>query len=247
MMTGQSFRTITLSVPVEREDSFREIFQVTPPYLAVAVCLASAFRGAFDPADRTLDLLKAQEIARAILPGREAGGLNETRYLENVTFFEAVRQAIDAVSSITPVPRVAPPMTAAGSDEPNGPGLVANMMFDRGYLSPYLISKTRFIRDFVFAVQEGDRLTVTPFSLEVAVTKTGGQERLTAQDHADYSVRVKAVSLDSESHDWLDFDVKPTQSSELNAQKDFVEELNLLSDKLDQENELMLQILKAKK
>jgi hypothetical protein len=40
--------------------------------------------------------------------------------------------------------------------------------------------------------------------------------------------------------------VKPTLNSELNAQKDFVEELNVLSDKLDQENELMLRILKAK-
>lgn len=54
--------------------------------------------------------------------------------------------------------------------------------------------------------------------------------------------------LDSKDRDWLDFerDVKPTLNSELNAQKDFVEELNVLSDKLDQENELMLRILKAK-
>ena len=41
-------------------------------------------------------------------------------------------------------------------------------------------------------------------------------------------------------------DVKPTLNNELTAQKDFVEELNVLSDKLDQENELMLRILKAK-
>jgi len=55
--------------------------------------------------------------------------------------------------------------------------------------------------------------------------------------------------LDSDKgRDWLDFerDVKPTLNSELNAQKDFVEELNVLSDKLDRENELLLNILKAK-
>jgi cortexillin 1/2 len=54
--------------------------------------------------------------------------------------------------------------------------------------------------------------------------------------------------LDSKDREWLDFerDVKPMLSSELSAQKDFVEELNVLSDKLDQENELMLRILKAK-
>jgi len=54
--------------------------------------------------------------------------------------------------------------------------------------------------------------------------------------------------LDSKDREWLDFerDVKPSLNSDLSAQKDFVEELNVLSDKLDQENELMLRILKAK-
>lgn len=54
--------------------------------------------------------------------------------------------------------------------------------------------------------------------------------------------------LDSKDRDWLDFerDVKPTLNSDLSARADFVEELNLLSDKLDTENELMLQILKTK-
>lgn len=54
--------------------------------------------------------------------------------------------------------------------------------------------------------------------------------------------------LDSKDRDWLDFerDVKPSLNNELSTRPDFVEELNLLSDKLDQENELMLQILKVK-
>eukprot|EP00026_Physarum_polycephalum_P004238 Phypoly_transcript_04255.p1 GENE.Phypoly_transcript_04255~~Phypoly_transcript_04255.p1 ORF type:complete len:565 (+),score=134.76 Phypoly_transcript_04255:403-2097(+) len=54
--------------------------------------------------------------------------------------------------------------------------------------------------------------------------------------------------LDSKDREWLDFerDVKPSLNNDLSAQKDFVEELNVLSDKLDQENELMLRILKAK-
>lgn len=52
----------------------------------------------------------------------------------------------------------------------------------------------------------------------------------------------------SKDRNWLDFEreVKPSLNAELNARSDFVEELDLLSDKLDQENELMLRILKAK-
>jgi len=54
--------------------------------------------------------------------------------------------------------------------------------------------------------------------------------------------------LDSKDRIWLDFerDVLPSLNSDLNSRNDFVEELNLLSDKLDQENEAMLTILKTK-
>lgn len=74
--------------------------------------------------------------------------------------------------------------------------------------------------------------------------------------------------LDSKDRVWLDFergnhphfpflsiiqliltstlDVQPSLNNELNTRNDFVEELNLLSDKLDHENELMLGILKTK-
>jgi len=54
--------------------------------------------------------------------------------------------------------------------------------------------------------------------------------------------------LDSKDRIWLDFerDVRPSVNNELSTKKDFIEELNLLSDKLEQENEAMLQILKTK-
>jgi len=54
--------------------------------------------------------------------------------------------------------------------------------------------------------------------------------------------------LDNKDRNWLDFDrdVRPSLNNELSTRSDFIEELNLLSDKLEQENEAMLQILKAK-
>jgi len=54
--------------------------------------------------------------------------------------------------------------------------------------------------------------------------------------------------LDNKDRNWLDFerDVRPTLNSELGTRNDFIEELNLLSDKLEHENEAMLQILKVK-
>jgi len=54
--------------------------------------------------------------------------------------------------------------------------------------------------------------------------------------------------LDNKDRVWLDFerDVLPSLNSDLNSRNDFVEELNLLSDKLDHENETMLGILKTK-
>lgn len=41
-------------------------------------------------------------------------------------------------------------------------------------------------------------------------------------------------------------DVRPSLNNELSSRTDFIEELNLLSDKLEQENEAMLIILKQK-
>jgi len=54
--------------------------------------------------------------------------------------------------------------------------------------------------------------------------------------------------LDSKDRNWLDFDrdVRPSLNNELGSRNDFIEELNLLSDKLESENEIMLQILKVK-
>jgi len=54
--------------------------------------------------------------------------------------------------------------------------------------------------------------------------------------------------LDSKDRNWLDFDrdVRPSLNNELSTRADFIEELNLLSDKLEQENEAMLGILKVK-
>jgi len=48
--------------------------------------------------------------------------------------------------------------------------------------------------------------------------------------------------------DWLDFDrdVRPSLNNDLSSRTDFIEELNLLSDKLEQENEAMLIVLKQK-
>lgn len=54
--------------------------------------------------------------------------------------------------------------------------------------------------------------------------------------------------LDSKDRNFLDFDrdVRPSLNNELGSRNDFIEELNLLSDKLEHENEAMLQILKVK-
>jgi len=54
--------------------------------------------------------------------------------------------------------------------------------------------------------------------------------------------------LDSKDRNWLDFDrdVRPSLNNELSTKIDFIEELNLLSDRLEQENEAMLHILKQK-